>query len=524
MDLASGRRQTGVASVTAVTSSSGGARGSVAPFARRRAGALALAIAATLLAAPIARAQSPLTAWNSGLPDEPALTVRTLAPGFWVIRQSKHSNFEAPFMYLVAGQSRALLLDTGAEPASGTTLPVRELVDSLLGAHARRAGGAIVPLVVAHSHGHRDHRAQDASFAARANTTVIAADVDSIRAAFGIARWPEDTGTLDLGARALVVLPTPGHEPRHVMFYDATTRTLLSGDMLYPGLLTVRDQPAFAASAQRLAAFAHTHAIDAILGAHVEMSGVPAVMYPLESRVQPAEHALALGAGAIDTLAAATGDLGDFLADDVHGDFIVGRVSPPSTDPPAIHGMLLVGSDRLWFSHLPMFGVPHNYQLIFEGTLLDSALARYRADVAAHPGALYTIEPADRWVLPNTIRPGATFAAHLYRGHFERGGTRLASRVTVTVRELVTFRRFTPGHAPDARQWILFGDRTERFLAHRIEGPPDVDQVVQLCVGGVRSTPRAFAVETVDTLSFNDRTPAGRVCRVIYTERGDLAH
>ena len=487
-----------------------------------RVGLAALALGA--LQADAARAQSPRAAWNSGTPGEPVLTVRRLAPQFWVIRQSKLSNAEAPFIYLVAGKTRALLVDTGAEPASGTRLPLRELVDSLLRTVAARPRDASLPLVVAHSHAHRDHRFLDSAFATRPATTVVEASVGAIQQAFGIARWPDGEGSLDLGGRRLTVLPTPGHEPLHLMFHDAATGTLLSGDMLYPGLLTVRDPVAFAASAQRLAAFARTHHIAAILGAHVEMTATPRLMYPLGTVRQNHEHPLALTPRAIAELATATAHLDDFLADDVHAEFIVGRVSAPSTDPPSTHGMLLVGRDRLWLSHLPMFRTPHNYQLIFEGALPDETLALYRADADAHPDAMYTVEPTGRWVLPNTVKPGATFEARLYRGHFERGGVMLVARATITVRQLVTFRRFTPGRVRDANAWIAFGDRTEQFLAHRIEGPPDVDQLVQLCAGSARAVGRDISLAVRDTLSAGDGTRAGRVCRVIYTERSDLAH
>jgi len=38
-------------------------------------------------------------------------------------------------------------------------------------------------------------------------------------------------------------------------------------------------------------------------------------------------------------------------------------------DRPAIHGMLLVGEDTPYLSHLPKFASPHYYQAIFEVSL-----------------------------------------------------------------------------------------------------------------------------------------------------------
>ncbi|MGH8080681.1 MAG: hypothetical protein ACREP7_08905, partial [Lysobacter sp.] len=81
---------------------------------------------ALLASLPLAAlAQTPVQAltlperWIHGAPAEPSLQVQAAGPGFWVLRQSKASNFEAPFLYLIAGDERALLLDTGAESATG---------------------------------------------------------------------------------------------------------------------------------------------------------------------------------------------------------------------------------------------------------------------------------------------------------------------------------------------------------------------------------------------------------------------
>jgi len=72
-------------------------------------------------------------------------------------------NFEAPFIYLLFGNTRALLLDTGAT-ASPELVPVRSVVDSLierwLDVHPRSR----YQLLVLHTHGHGDHIAGDGQF------------------------------------------------------------------------------------------------------------------------------------------------------------------------------------------------------------------------------------------------------------------------------------------------------------------------------------------------------------------------
>jgi glyoxylase-like metal-dependent hydrolase (beta-lactamase superfamily II) len=466
----------------------------------------------------IAVGQSALGAWQSGGASEPTLRVRALAHGMWAIRQGKRSNAEAPFMYLIAGTRRALLLDTGADPTDGTPVPLVETVDSLL---ATLRPARIDSLIVLHSHAHSDHRAHDGAFAARRRTWVIPADTASVMRALALPTWPSVPGRLDLGGRALDILPTPGHERAHLMIYDARTRFLFGGDMLYPGLLTVRDLQAFRASVSRLMAFAASHPIRAVLGAHVEMSATRGLLYPLGSTVQPDEHVLALPGASVRTLARMVDEAGDFVGTLFDDAIALARVRPASSDRSATHGMLLFGRERLYFSHLPMARSPHDYQLIFEGRLPDSTLALYRADAAQHDTTVFTIEPTEQWVLPHAVQHDTTFLAHVYRGHFERGGVRIASSVPIRVARVVMFRRFESGDAPAANDWISVGSSGDRYLLHRIAGRNDVDQVLHLCPG--RRTMRVGARVRVTRARVGAETAAGRICRVVYEERGDLA-
>ncbi len=50
-------------------------------------------------------------------PGEPPIQVHAYDPHTYVLRQSKATNYEAPFLYLLFGNERAILLDTGATEA-----------------------------------------------------------------------------------------------------------------------------------------------------------------------------------------------------------------------------------------------------------------------------------------------------------------------------------------------------------------------------------------------------------------------
>lgn len=127
-----------------------------------------------------------------------------------VLRQSKAVTYEAPFLFLLFGNDRALLLDSGdvADPAR---MPLRETVDALvenwLTAHPRDR----YELVVAHSHAHGDHVRGDEQFSGRPDMVVVGRSPDAVREFFGVRAWPQEVVTFDLGGRVLEVTGCPGH-------------------------------------------------------------------------------------------------------------------------------------------------------------------------------------------------------------------------------------------------------------------------------------------------------------------------
>lgn len=255
--------------------------------------------------AAVARAPLPklfAEKWIDGtLPQEPATQVQPLDGDTFVIRQSVKTNFEAPFLYLLFGRDKALLIDTGAEGGR-----IRPVVDRLIAEWLVAHGRSAIPLVVAHSHSHGDHIAGDAAFRDRPDTTVVGLKPADVAAFFGIAKWPDGTARFDLGGRALSIIPTPGHQAAAIMVYDPRLKILLSGDTLYPGRLyvPVNFLADNRASVDRLASFATKHPIRAVLGAHIEMTRAPGRDYPHEAPTHADEHPLELPAQTIRELQA----------------------------------------------------------------------------------------------------------------------------------------------------------------------------------------------------------------------------
>src|SRR5688572_23103251 len=185
-----------------------------------------------------------------------------------VIRQNPCVDYEANFLYLLLGEQRALLIDSGASDDARVTA---ELVNGVSG-YLAKADGTRLPLVVAHSHGHQDHRSGDAAFAALPETTVVPVESEAMRQFFGLRDWPAGGAHFELGNRRIELIPTPGHHPDHLVFVDSRTRLMFTGDFLLPGRLLVEDIDAYVESALRVIEAVNTWGTQYALGAHIEMN------------------------------------------------------------------------------------------------------------------------------------------------------------------------------------------------------------------------------------------------------------
>jgi hydroxyacylglutathione hydrolase len=242
---------------------------------------------------------------------EPEIT--WLDPDTVQLRQPKASHWEAPFLFLLFGRQRALLLDTGAT-ADESVFGLRGAVDRLTDTWLRRNPAVFLrpyPLIVAHTHAHSDHIAGDPLLSARAATTVVGRTPAQVIAFFGFRNWPDDVVGFDLGQRPIDVIGGPGHEPSAIVFFDRQTGILFTGDTVLPAHLYIRDRPQYAATIDRLIRFRDTAPIRVreLRGAHIEMSGVPGVAYPPGTLEQPDEPPLELPPRILDRIRAALDDL-----------------------------------------------------------------------------------------------------------------------------------------------------------------------------------------------------------------------
>jgi glyoxylase-like metal-dependent hydrolase (beta-lactamase superfamily II) len=274
--------------------------------------------------------------WIHGSPSakhntDPDIQVHAYDEHTVILRQNMAVDYEAPFMFLLFGTARAVLIDTGAT-ASADHFPLRRVVDevmeSWLAEHPREGYG----LLVLHTHPHGDHIAADGQFTGRPGTEVVAAALDTAWDFFGFHDDPDAVARVDLGGRVLECLATPGHHAAAVTFFDPWTGLLLTGDTVYPGRLYVEDWPAFTRTVDRLIEFCGRRPVTHVLGCHIEMTREPGRDYPVRTTYQPDEPSLQMTTDQLLDIRRAIGTAGPRPGRHVFDDFIICRGDTPGED------------------------------------------------------------------------------------------------------------------------------------------------------------------------------------------------
>jgi hypothetical protein len=199
---------------------------------------------------------------------------------------------------------------------------------------------------------------------------------------------------------------------------------------------------------------------------------------------------------------------------------MAGQVS----EAPAIHGMVLLGKEKIFLSHLPMFHAPHDAQVIFS-VEIDR---RSKAKLDAATGDFFTLVP-EEYRLGEMIQKPHSFEAEIYSGHFERGGKLIAEHVRVTnVRVIFSQKLFANEKPVPESKYFAFGSGKEQFMAHLIQGKPNFDQL--LLVEGYGMGEISFPDQSArDPFEANTTLKAEngtrwKIIKSIYLEFDDLAH
>jgi glyoxylase-like metal-dependent hydrolase (beta-lactamase superfamily II) len=259
-------------------------------------------------------------AWISGGPAcgvEPEFQVHALNDDTVILRQSLCTSFEAPFLFILFGEDKALLLDTGAGGVDvvGAVMDVVETREAEVGRD--------LELVVVNSHAHGDHTQGNASFAKEPGVKVVGPFASQVIDFLDMPSFESSVGKIDLGGREVELLGIPGHEDNAIALYDQQHGILLTGDSFYPGRLFIDDFADYKTSISRLIEFSSDREVCAILGTHIEMSKTPGDDYDFGATHHPNERDLQLSMTHLLELQDALDAMGATAVREVHDDFVI---------------------------------------------------------------------------------------------------------------------------------------------------------------------------------------------------------
>lgn len=175
-------------------------------------------------------------------------------------------------------------------------------------------------------------------------------------------------------------------------------------------------------------------------------------------------------------------------------------LAQPGHETPGFHGMLVLGAERIYASHLPMFTAQHRYQGIWQVSFGEEGDRVYREAQATGEAAIFTLAPKELFRLPELVGPRSSFRADVFQGHFERPGHRkLLDDVTVTIEQQVHWHSFLPEHTrPEQLTYVLFSEGEESWLAHWISAAPDYDQIIRVSAASGEPLPALAQVVVPD--------------------------
>jgi glyoxylase-like metal-dependent hydrolase (beta-lactamase superfamily II) len=206
-------------------------------------------------------------------------------------------------LVVIASEGEALVIEP-ATPYEDERERMLRFLDDLARADGTR------PVAIALTHHHPDHVGAAAWLRERLDVPLLAhpRTQQRLEGQVAIDRTIDDGEQLEVGALRIDVLHTPGHAPGHACFFDASTKTLVAGDMV-AGTGTILVEKTDGDMGLYLASLERMQTLDAaqLIPAHGPTLG-PEVLprYVAHRRAREAKIVDALrtlgGAGTIDDL------------------------------------------------------------------------------------------------------------------------------------------------------------------------------------------------------------------------------
>jgi hypothetical protein len=153
----------------------------------------------------------------------------------------------------------------------------------------------------------------------------------------------------------------------------------------------------------------------------------------------------------------------------------------------AIHGFLMMGTNKLFLCHLPMFYMPpHSFQVILQADLPNNDMASYIKIRNENPGKPLIIQNVEEKALKDLSNPGSFDA----QGYFAdpdgntQGDPFLESTI-VTNKKSLLFEPLNPNSQyPESLTYYLYGSNSDFHLSHVITKKPNFQQELDVTLSG----------------------------------------
>jgi hypothetical protein len=154
-------------------------------------------------------------------------------------------------------------------------------------------------------------------------------------------------------------------------------------------------------------------------------------------------------------------------------------MSNSSKQMPSSHGFLIMGSEKLFSCHLPMFFMPnHSFQVILEIELGGNDIETYHKTRKENPGKPLIIMNNTKMLLEDLVNSGSYKAAGYFAN--ENGdpiGNPFIESTTVTVKRKLLFESLNPNaEYPEKLTYYLYGTNSEFHLSHLLSKAPNFEQ------------------------------------------------
>lgn len=183
------------------------------------------------------------------------------------------------------------------------------------------------------------------------------------------------------------------------------------------------------------------------------------------------------------------------------------------------HGMVLMKHKDIGLvaSHLPLYTSPHNYQLIYQVNVKDSAKLNNLK------GGLITLLPDnfDLQILVN--QEPLTIGATIYEGHFERGGA-AAFTTTITFKKALLVEQLTPNYSSIwANFYTVTINQSTLLTMHKIQASPSFDALGLIDAAQIKQLNKC---KTPKNLNHDTLTQHLKMCGIenlLYLETKDFS-